>query len=88
MPETREIQGAQSQGRSHRRPRPKKEQLTIRQILQRLAGARGHNVFTGTPEQAADEMERWFRAGAADGFNLMPPYLPGGLVDFVDQVVP
>jgi N-acetyl-S-(2-succino)cysteine monooxygenase len=66
----------------------KKDNLTIRQILQNLAGARGHNVFTGTPEQVADEMERWFLGGAADGFNLMPPYMPGGLEDFVDQVVP
>jgi hypothetical protein len=26
--------------------------------------------------------------GAADGFNVMPPTLPGGLEDFVDLVVP
>ncbi len=42
----------------------------------------------GTPEQIADDIERWFRAGAADGFNLMPDVLPGGLQDFVDEVVP
>ncbi len=82
-----EIQGAQSRA-GLIVDLARKENLSIRQILQRLAGARGHNVFTGTPEQAADEMERWFRAGAADGFNIMPPYLPGGLEDFVDQVVP
>ena len=36
----------------------------------------------------ADDIERWFNAGAADGFNLMPDTLPGGLQDFVDGVVP
>ncbi len=36
----------------------------------------------------ADELETWFTQGAADGFNVMPPYLPGGLEDFVDTVVP
>jgi hypothetical protein len=30
----------------------------------------------------------WFENNAADGFNILPPYLPGGLEDFVDLVVP
>jgi len=42
----------------------------------------------GTPESIADEMERWFNNEGADGFNLMPPSLPGGIEDFVEQVVP
>jgi FMN-dependent oxidoreductase (nitrilotriacetate monooxygenase family) len=62
--------------------------LTIRQILVRLGGGRGHRVVAGTPTHIADEIELWFREGAADGFNVMPPYLPGGLEDFVDHVVP
>jgi FMN-dependent oxidoreductase (nitrilotriacetate monooxygenase family) len=66
----------------------RRENLTIRQLIQRLAGGRGHRVFAGTPEQIADEIELWFRSGAADGFNVMPPSLPGGLDDFVDHVVP
>jgi hypothetical protein len=45
-------------------------------------------VIVGTPEQIADDIEHWFRAGAADGFNLMPDQLPDGLQDFVDGVVP
>ena len=45
-------------------------------------------MFAGTPEQVADQIEQWFAEGAADGFNIMPPDLPGGLEDFVDQVVP
>jgi FMN-dependent oxidoreductase (nitrilotriacetate monooxygenase family) len=66
----------------------RRDNLTIRQLIQRLAGGRGHRVFAGTPEQVADEIETWFTGGAADGFNVMPPSLPGGLEDFVDHVVP
>lgn len=66
----------------------RRERPTIRQLLHRLAGGRGHWVLAGTPEQVADEIARWFLSGAADGFNVMPPYFPGGLVDFVEQVVP
>ncbi len=66
----------------------RRENLTIRQILVRLGGGRGHRVVAGTPELIADELELWYRQGAADGFNIMPPYLPGGLDDFVDHVVP
>jgi N-acetyl-S-(2-succino)cysteine monooxygenase len=62
--------------------------LTLRQVLQRIAAGHGHRVFVGTPEQLADDMEAWLDAGAADGFNVMPPTFPDSLVDFVDQVVP
>ncbi|KWI47401.1 monooxygenase [Burkholderia pseudomultivorans] len=61
---------------------------TVRQLIRALAGGGGHRVLVGTPEQIADDIERWFIAGAADGFNLMPDVLPGGLQDFVDGVVP
>lgn len=66
----------------------RREELTIRQLLRRLAGGRGHRVFAGTPEQVADEIQLWFENGAADGFNVMPPLLPGGLSDFTTEVVP
>ncbi|GAB4070908.1 LLM class flavin-dependent oxidoreductase [Ancylobacter sonchi] len=66
----------------------KREKLTIRQLLHRLAGARGHQTFVGSTDQLADRIEEWFKAGAADGFNFMPAYLPGGLEDFVDGVIP
>ncbi|MCU1660160.1 MAG: ntaA 2, partial [Pseudonocardia sp.] len=49
------------------------ERPTVRGLLHRLAGARGHRVFAGTPEQVADTIEEWFGSGAADGFNVMPP---------------
>lgn len=66
----------------------RREQLTVRQLLNRLGGGRGHRTLAGTPEQVADSLEEWFRAGAADGFNIMPAALPSGLETFVDQVIP
>ncbi|MBW0271031.1 monooxygenase [Nocardia sp. MH4] len=65
-----------------------RERPTLRGLLHRLAGARGHRVFAGTPEQVADTIEEWFTQGAADGFNVMPPYYPGGLEVFTETVVP
>ncbi|WP_018317188.1 LLM class flavin-dependent oxidoreductase [Bradyrhizobium sp. WSM2793] len=65
-----------------------REKPTIRQLVQRLAGARGHWVITGTPEKIADNIQAWFEGGAADGFNVMPPWLPGGFDVFAEQVVP
>ncbi|MFN3745482.1 MAG: LLM class flavin-dependent oxidoreductase [Hyphomicrobiaceae bacterium] len=66
----------------------RREQPTLRQLLARLAGARGHFTFAGTPEQVADLMADWFESGAADGFNLMPPILPWMLDVFIAEVVP
>ena len=66
----------------------RREKPTLRQLLGYLAGARGHFVTIGTPEQIADLIEDWFRNGAADGFNLMPPVLPAMLEVFVAEVVP
>ncbi|MEM7406269.1 MAG: LLM class flavin-dependent oxidoreductase [Pseudomonadota bacterium] len=66
----------------------RREQPTLRQLLAMLAGARGHHTFAGTPEQVVDLMVEWFDSRAADGFNVMPPVLPGMLEIFVDEVVP
>lgn len=65
-----------------------REKPTVRTLLHRLAGARGHRVVTGTPEQIADTISEWFTHGAADGFNVMPPFYPGGLEAFTETVVP
>jgi len=65
-----------------------RENPTVRQLIQRLAGARGHWVIAGTPEKIADNIQTWFENGAADGFNVMPPWLPGGFDIFAEQVVP
>ena len=65
-----------------------KDGLSIRQTWQRIAGGRGHFDFHGSASDVADVMEEWFTGGGADGFNIMPPIMPGGLEDFVDLVVP
>ena len=66
----------------------KKDNLSMRQIAQVVAGARAKMVVKGTPKQIADHMEKWYVEEAADGFNIMPPYLPGALDDFVELVIP
>ncbi|WP_186078045.1 LLM class flavin-dependent oxidoreductase [Burkholderia gladioli] len=66
----------------------RRENLTLRQLYYLVAGARGHLIVWGTAGQVADALEEWFTQDAADGFNIMPPYFPGGLDDFVEQVVP
>ncbi|MFZ3237898.1 MAG: LLM class flavin-dependent oxidoreductase [Stellaceae bacterium] len=64
------------------------EGLTIRQIYERFAGARGQRTLIGAPADIADDMERWFRGYGVDGFLVHPSHLPGGLDDFVALVVP
>ena len=66
----------------------RRERLTVREVIGRLGGGRGHLTFAGTPVQVADQIESWYERGAADGFNIMPPVLPSGLERFVDEVVP
>jgi FMN-dependent oxidoreductase (nitrilotriacetate monooxygenase family) len=64
-----------------------REKLTVRQLAQRLGGYSGL-AFVGTPQTIADSMEEWLDRDACDGFNVMFPFLPQGLDDFVDKVVP
>jgi alkanesulfonate monooxygenase SsuD/methylene tetrahydromethanopterin reductase-like flavin-dependent oxidoreductase (luciferase family) len=61
---------------------------TVRDLIWALNGGTGHRTIVGTPGNVADDIERWFLSGAADGFNLMPDVLPHGLEVFVDEVVP
>lgn len=65
-----------------------KDGPTVRELLGTLAAGGGHCTMIGTPESIADEIERWFRCGGADGFNLMVPLYPSGLVEFVEEVIP
>lgn len=66
----------------------RRERPTLRVLLRRMAHARGHRIVVGTPESIVDQMLDWVEHDAADGFNLVPPYLPEGLTEFVDHVVP
>lgn len=65
-----------------------RDRPTLRGLLHRLAGGRGHNVVAGTPLQVADLITEWFENGAADGFNVMPPLYPQLLDAFTTSVVP
>ncbi|PZX07032.1 FMN-dependent oxidoreductase (nitrilotriacetate monooxygenase family) [Psychrobacillus insolitus] len=61
---------------------------TLREVYERIAGARGHREIVGTPEQIVDQLEEWFLNEGADGFNIMPPTFPEGFNDIVDLVIP
>ncbi|WP_122845929.1 LLM class flavin-dependent oxidoreductase [Pseudomonas viridiflava] len=65
-----------------------REHLNLAQLGRRIAGGRGHYSLIGTPEQVADELQTWFEQGAADGFNVLVPHLPGGLEDVARLLVP
>lgn len=66
----------------------RREKMTLRDLYNLTAAARGHWVVCGTAVGIADTMEAWFSAGAADGYNVLPPYFPGAFDDFVNLVVP
>ncbi|KQR69943.1 LLM class flavin-dependent oxidoreductase [Rhizobium sp. Leaf341] len=63
-------------------------QFSIRQLYQWIASARGHFTLVGSPVDIADTLQDWFENEGADGFNILPPWLPTGLNDFVDLVIP
>ena len=66
----------------------RRENMTLRDLYNLTAAARGHWVVCGTPQKIADTLEEWFTSGAADGYNILPAYFPGAFADFVDLVVP
>lgn len=66
----------------------RREKMTLRDLYNVAAAARGHWVIYGSPKRIADTMQEWFEAERADGFVVMPPYFPGAFDDFVDLVVP
>ncbi len=78
---------ASKSGRERAIALARKENLTVRQLAQRLGGYSGL-AMVGTPKTIASEMEEWLETQASDGFTVMFPYLPGGLDDFADKVVP
>ncbi len=66
----------------------RRDNLTIRDLYLRIAGARGHQQIVGTPQSVADQLQQWFEKEGADGFNIMAPWFPGGLDDFIELVLP
>jgi FMN-dependent oxidoreductase (nitrilotriacetate monooxygenase family) len=86
LPEIPETENSKS-GRERAINLGRRENLTVRQLAQRLGGY-GGAAIVGTPKTIADTMEEWLETRACDGFNIMFPYVPGGLDDFVEQVVP
>ncbi len=61
--------------------------MTIRKLAQ-AAGSYSGFAFVGTAVSIADEMQEWLETGASDGFNIMFPWIPGGLDEVVDLLVP
>jgi alkanesulfonate monooxygenase len=78
---------ASKSGRERAIAAAKRDNLTVRQLAQRMGGYSGL-AMVGTPKTIADEMEEWMETNASDGFTIMFPYLPGGLDDFVRGVIP
>ena len=88
LPEIPETNASKSGARAGDRHWRRRDNLTVRQLAQRLGGY-GGLAMVGTPDD--DRRPDGGMAGrpaARDGFNVMFPYLPGGLDDFVDRVVP
>ena len=83
IPET----NASKSGRERAMALAKREGLTVRQLAQRLGG-HGGLAMLGTAKTIADQMEQWLMTEASDGFTVQFPYLPGGLTDFCDKVIP
>ncbi|MBO3460501.1 LLM class flavin-dependent oxidoreductase [Aetokthonos hydrillicola Thurmond2011] len=86
LPEIPQTNGGKS-GRERVIALAQRENLTIRQLAQRVGSYSGL-AFVGTPKTITDEMEQWLNEEGSDGFNIMFPFLPEGLNDFVDKVVP
>lgn len=87
LPDSIPESNASKSGRERAIALGKRDSLTVRQLAQRLGGYSGL-AMVGTPVSIADEMEEWLETEGSDGFTVMFPYLPGGLDDFVERVVP
>src|SRR6516164_2861095 len=87
LPDNIPESNASKSGRERAMALARRENLTVRQLAQRLGGYSGL-AMVGTAQTIADEMEEWLGTQASDGFTVMFPYLPGGLDDFVEGVVP
>jgi len=86
LPEIPDTNASKS-GRDRAIAAAKRDNLTVRQLAQRMGGYSGL-AMVGTPKTIADEMQKWLEEEGSDGFTIMFPYLPGGLDDFCQRVVP
>ena len=86
LPEIPESNASKS-GRQRAIDLARRENLTVRQLARRLGGHGGLGM-TGTAKSIADDMQRWLEENGSDGFTVQFPYMPGGLDDFCDKVVP
>src|SRR6202045_2942870 len=77
LPEIPESNASKS-GRERAIERARRDNLTVRQLAQRLGGYSGL-AMVGTPATLADEMEEWLATEGSDGFSIMFSYLSGGL---------
>jgi alkanesulfonate monooxygenase len=66
----------------------RKEQMTVREVYEKLVVSKGHRHLIGTASEVADNLQDWFEGGGADGFNVMPAQFPDGLNDFAELVIP
>lgn len=87
LPQTPPTEGMKSRQALIRRI-AEENNFSIRQLYQWIASARGHFTIVGTPETIVDTLQEWFENEGADGFNILPPWLPTGLNDFVELVIP
>ena len=87
LPESLPESNQSKSGRERAIRLARRDNLTVRQLAQRMGGYAGL-AMVGTPQTIADEMQAWLEARACDGFTIMFPYLPAGLEDFCDKVVP
>ncbi len=83
IPET----NASKSGRAQVLKLAEEEKLTVRQLAQRYGGYSGL-AFVGTVESVADEMQKWLEEEASDGFTVVFPFLPEGLDDVAERLVP
>lgn len=86
LPEIPESNASKS-GRERTIELARRENMTVRQLAQRLGG-HGGLAMLGTPKMIADQMEEWLVTRGSDGFTLQFPFLPQGLDDVIERVVP
>jgi len=62
--------------------------LTVLQLGRLLLQSSDSWLVIGTAQEVADTLSEAFHAGAVDGYNLMFPFLPVDLDNFIEQVAP